>query len=117
MHRCPNCASPDRWFARAMMAGDEDNQAFPVSDRLLKRAIDCSPSAVQAHSVKVDGPVGNDRTAAKFFVPASVERCCGRRLVLNRRLRRGPRNGSHIPQRRRLFIRDIKCLLIVLFAG
>jgi hypothetical protein len=117
MHGGPDCAAPDWWLARAMMAGDEDNKTFPVGDRLFKRAVDRPPRTVEAHSVKVDGPVRDDRAAAKPFVPATIKCCSSRVSLLDGRPPRWPGSGLNTSDRRRRFISDFSCLLIVLFSG
>jgi hypothetical protein len=74
VNRRADRASPDRRLPRAMMAGDQQENAVAARDRLLERAIDCTPGAVETHPVKIYDPVGLDRAAAKSPVPAAVER-------------------------------------------
>jgi hypothetical protein len=69
----PNCATPKRRFAGALMACDEEDDALAVPDRLLKSMIDREPSAIEAHAMKVDDTVGGDAPGRKPLVPAAIE--------------------------------------------
>lgn len=74
VNRSPNPASLDRRSARAMMARDQQQQAVSACDRLFETAIDCAPRGVEIHAMKVEYALRFNRSAAKVFVPASVER-------------------------------------------
>jgi len=63
-----------RRVARPMMAGDQQDDTVAGADRLLERAVDRGPCAVEVQAVQVDDAVGLDRTCAQAFVPAAVER-------------------------------------------
>src|SRR5688500_1488152 len=67
-------AAPDRRLARAVMSGDQKDDAVPSIDRLLERPVDGAPGAVETHSVKVDDAVRFDRATAQSSVPASIQR-------------------------------------------
>ena len=62
-----------RWVARPMMAGDQQHNTVAGADRLLERAVDRGPCAVEIQAVQVDDAVGLDGARAKAPVPASVE--------------------------------------------
>ena len=72
---CADRASADRRLTRALMSGDEQQDALAPRNRLLERSVDCAPRAVEAHAVEVDGPIRLDRAAADASVPCSVESC------------------------------------------
>ena len=77
-----NPPSLNRRIARAMMAGDQQDDAVAAPDRLLETAIDRGPGHVEVHAVKVEYAVRFDRAAAEPLVPAAIE--C---LVRDRRSR------------------------------
>jgi len=66
-------AAADRRLAWAVMAGDEQDHPVASGDRLLERAVDRAPRAIEAQSMKVDDPVRLDRTFAKAAIPGRVE--------------------------------------------
>lgn len=70
----PNPAARDGWVAWTMVAGNEQQQAVAMSDCMLETPIDCAPCGVEGHAVKVEHAIRLNRSAAKAFVPASVQR-------------------------------------------
>lgn len=79
VNRGANGSSADRRLARSMVAGDEEQDPVAPRDRLLERAIDCSPGAIEAQSMEVDNTVRLERTALQAPVPASIEGRADRR--------------------------------------
>jgi len=43
--------APDWWIARSVMARDEQDDAFSVTDGVLKSAVDRPPCRIERHSV------------------------------------------------------------------
>ena len=60
----------DRRLAGPMMAGDEQHDAVAARDRLLERAVDRAPGAVEVHAVKVEDAVGLDSAASAAAGPS-----------------------------------------------
>jgi len=72
--RSPDRPAPDRRLARALVAGDQEDDPIAAPHRSLQLTVDRAPGAVEGHSVEVDDPIGLDVAARKALVPASVER-------------------------------------------
>ena len=62
-----------RRLAGTLMTGDQENHALAQLRRDVERAVDRTPSAVEAHSVKIDDAIGLDASAAEAPIPAAVE--------------------------------------------
>lgn len=50
-------SAADRRLSRAMMPGDQQNEAIAARNRLLEAAVDRAPGSVQAHPVEIDHTV------------------------------------------------------------
>lgn len=74
VHGGPNLAALDRRFSRTMVASDEENQAFTPENRVIEAAVDRVPCPIEVHPMKVDYPIGVDRSAPQFLVPAPIQR-------------------------------------------
>jgi hypothetical protein len=72
VHGGADLASGDRRLARAMMAGDEEDEACTAGNRLLETAVDRLPGTIETHAVEVDGPVGRYGAGSEPLVPAAV---------------------------------------------
>lgn len=98
VHGCPDSAPLDRWVAGAMMAGDQQNDAFAIRYRLLEAAIDRRPRGVEVHAVQVQHPVRLNASSAQPLIPASIKSSLVDRNGRRARLRRDelvrPRNHS-----------------------
>lgn len=55
-----DAAPLDRRIAGPLMAGDQEDDAFAVNDRLLQRPVDRLPGAIEVVTVEIDDPVGAD---------------------------------------------------------
>ena len=71
--RSPDGAAADRWLARAPVTGDQEDEPLTAGDRLLERAVDRPPGAVQGQSMQVDDTIGRHTAAGEPAVPAAVE--------------------------------------------
>ena|SRR5437763_6837204 len=69
----PDAPARDRWLARPMMAGNEEDDPVARVNRLLQSAVDRAPRTLESHSVKVEDPIGFGGARAKPPVPACVE--------------------------------------------
>ena len=67
-------AAPDRRLARAMMAGDQEDDAIAVGNRAIELPVDRAPCAIEGHSVQIDDAIGLDTAAAETLVPTAIER-------------------------------------------
>ena len=72
-----NLAPLDGRLARAVMSGNQQQDAVAACDGLVESAIDRGPGAVEGQSVKVENAIRLDRTAAKPLVPGAVEGLVG----------------------------------------
>ena len=61
-------------LARAVVAGNEQDDTLAAGDRTLEPAVDGAPGLVEVEPVKVDHPVRFDRARPKAPVPRAVER-------------------------------------------
>lgn len=75
-----DCAPADRRIAGALMAGNQEKEPLAARDRLLERAIDRSPGAVEAHPVEIDHPVRCNSPGGELAIPACIEGRAGSRL-------------------------------------
>jgi hypothetical protein len=82
-------AAADRRLARAVMAGDEENDPVAARDRLIERPVDRPPGGVEAHAVQVDDAIGLDTAGAEPPVPRRVEGRTGAILPGSGRWKRG----------------------------
>jgi hypothetical protein len=72
--RRANRAARDGRLARTVVTGDQEHDPLPSREGVVEGAVDRSPRAIEAESVKVDDPVGLGRAAPKAAIPAAVER-------------------------------------------
>jgi hypothetical protein len=79
MDRSPNPPSLDRRIAWPVMPGDQEQHAVAASDRLFETAIDCTPRGIEIHAMEVEHAIRLNRSAAKAFIPASVQGAFRRR--------------------------------------
>lgn len=70
---CSNAPALDRRLALAMVTGDEEENTFAPSDRMLKAAIDCSPGSIEVHAVKIKDPVWLYAAVPQHLVPAAIK--------------------------------------------
>lgn len=80
--RSPDPATRDRRITRPMVAGDQQNQPITTRDGLIEPAIDRSPGTIEIETMKIEGGIGFDDSAAQAFVPCSVEgSVCDRNML------------------------------------
>jgi len=94
MHRRPDLAALDRWFAPRRVAGDEEDDAVPGIDGARESVVNGVPSPIERVAVKVDRAIGRGQSARKPLVPTAVERRIGEPWARNSRRRRGTRLGN-----------------------
>ena len=75
MDRGPDPASFERRVPLPLMAGNQQQNPVPGSDRPLQRAVNGIPSAIEAVAVEIEDPVGIDPASAQSTIPPAVERC------------------------------------------
>ena len=73
VHGRADASARDRWLARPMMAGNEQNDTVAGVNRLLENPVDRAPCTVEGHSVEVEHTIRVGRARAKPPVPACVE--------------------------------------------
>jgi hypothetical protein len=66
-------APPDRRLARTMMAGNQKNHPLVSGSRLIERAVDGVPGAVEVEPVKVNDAVRLNDALLQAAIPAAVE--------------------------------------------
>lgn len=74
-----NLATLDGWFARSVVASDQQQHSVAAPNGLLQRAVDRRPGSVEGQAMKVEDAVRIDRPAAQSLVPAAIERLIGDR--------------------------------------
>jgi hypothetical protein len=85
--RGADLATLNRWLARPVMAGDQQDEAIAVRNRTIEAEINRPPRGLEVHAVKIEDAVRLDRAVAKPPVPTAIERHSGYRPS---RLGRGP---------------------------
>ena len=114
LDRGPDLAPEDWRLARAMVAGDQQNDPVAARDRLFEPAVDRFPRGIQGQSVKVEDSVQLDRAGTQAPVPGRVERRSERwRAAQLGRLLRRRRAGDCWPWRLAYFRRIFSSFRIV----
>ena len=70
----PDTPPFQRWFALALVTGDEEQDTVASDDRALQRAVDRLPGPIEIVSVEVDDPVGLDGSGTQAAIPTAVKR-------------------------------------------
>ena len=74
VHCRADFASLNRRLSRAMMAGNEENDALAPPDCLFEAMVDRGPGAIEVHAMQVQDPVRLQVPAPNAFFPGSVQR-------------------------------------------
>ena len=73
VNRGSDLTPPDGWFARAMVAGNEQDKAITGILRTFESEIDRPPCAVETVAVKIDDAVRLHGPRTKFPIPRPVK--------------------------------------------
>ena len=78
MDRRSDLAALDRWFASAVVTGNEQHDPVPARDRVIESAVDRDPSLIEIVTVEVEDAIGFDIARQELAVPTAVQRHTGR---------------------------------------
>lgn len=91
VNRRTNAPTLHGWLARAMMPGNQQDDAVASNDRLLEPSVNRRPCAIKVHAMEIDRHIGLDIAASQTLVPTPIERSFSDWTRLGANFRQGAR--------------------------